>query len=155
MFTILNMINYFTGKYIPIYILILLTVGIYYYIINNLFINTINGDNIINLDNNIVYIVMIILILLIDIVSITMIFAYGDTVIKNNVKKIKLKNIVSSEKKLSKSKSKSKSETNEKQSINVQEPNSEQQLISSPVISEPEIISLYDINKDLQTINTY
>jgi len=84
MFTILNVINYFTGKYIPIYLLILITIGTYFYVIYNGFDSLING--------NIIYIIMLLLIMLVDITSLIIIFTtdFNNSNNYNNVSNIKI-----------------------------------------------------------------
>lgn len=69
MFTILNIINYFTGKYIPFTILVLITIGIYYYIITSC------SDSIFSNDY---YVILLLILMLIDITSLIVIFIYGD-----------------------------------------------------------------------------
>ena len=44
MFTIFNIINYLTGKYVPPIILILITISIYSYIIYDWFIDLMNAN---------------------------------------------------------------------------------------------------------------
>ena len=65
MLTLFNIINYFFGKPLPFYVLILLTIAIYYYIISNYW------DGIIA---NKLYLSINIILLLIDITAIIMIF---------------------------------------------------------------------------------
>lgn len=69
MFTILNIINYFTGKYIPLSILILITIGIYYYIISFCSNEILHNDY---------YLGLLLIIMLMDITSLIVIFMYGD-----------------------------------------------------------------------------
>jgi len=83
MLTILNIINYFTGRPLPFYILILITVAIYYYIISSYW-DTIGSSNI--------YLITIIILLLIDITAIVMIYTiYHDNNENSNSCKINKK----------------------------------------------------------------
>ena len=61
MFTILNIINYFTGKYVPQIILVLITISVYSYIFYNYFNNLFDGS--------IIYILILLIVMLIDITT--------------------------------------------------------------------------------------
>jgi hypothetical protein len=67
MLTFINVINYLTGKYVSKYILILITIAIYYILIKNYW-NKIY--------NNKIYLALFILLLIIDITTIYIIFFY-------------------------------------------------------------------------------
>jgi hypothetical protein len=67
MLTIINIINYLTGKHVSKYILILITIAIYYILIKN-FWNKIY--------NNKIFLCLFILLLIIDITTIYIIFSY-------------------------------------------------------------------------------
>ena len=67
MLTFINIINYLTGKYVPKYILILITIAIYYILIKNYW-NKIY--------NNKILLCLFILLLIIDITTIYIIFFY-------------------------------------------------------------------------------
>lgn len=69
MFTIFNIINYMTGKYIPLSLLILITIGIYYYIIGYCFENVFSNNY---------YLISLLILMLLDITSLIIIFIYGD-----------------------------------------------------------------------------
>jgi len=68
MLTIINITNYLTGKYVSKYILILITIAIYYFLIKNYW------DTIYN---NKIYLCLFILLLVIDITTIYIIFFYN------------------------------------------------------------------------------
>jgi hypothetical protein len=137
MLTLLNIINYYFGKPLPFYILILVTIAVYYYIVSNYW------DDIIN---NKLYLIINIILLLIDITAIIMIFTvYHDNyendtnLINDNVKKNKkkkhIKNIISNDTK----------SNNIKDTLNIIE--------NKPNI-EKSILSLYEPEKDV-SLNTY
>jgi hypothetical protein len=67
MLTFINVINYLTGKYVSKYILILITIAIYYILIKNYWNN---------IYNNKIYLSLFILLLIIDITTIYIIFFY-------------------------------------------------------------------------------
>ena len=67
MLTFINIINYLTGKHVPKYILILITIAIYYILIKNYW-NKIY--------NNKILLCLFILLLIIDITTIYIIFFY-------------------------------------------------------------------------------
>ena len=69
MLTILNLINYFTGDNLSIYILIVATIVIYYFIFTNYLQN---------IYDNKLYLSIFIMLMLIDITSIIIIFYYRD-----------------------------------------------------------------------------
>jgi len=69
MFTIFNIINYMTGQYIPLSLLILITIGIYYYIIAYCFENVFSNNY---------YLISLLILMLLDITSLIVIFIYGD-----------------------------------------------------------------------------
>ena len=69
MFTIFNIINYMTGKYIPLSLLILITIGIYYYIIGYCFENVFSNNY---------YLISLLILMLLDITSLIVIFIYDD-----------------------------------------------------------------------------
>jgi hypothetical protein len=83
MLTLFNIINYYFGKPLPFYILILLTIGIYFYIISTHW-ETISSNK--------VYLTTNIILLLIDITAIIMIYTvYHDIIEDNPEKSIKSK----------------------------------------------------------------
>ena len=67
MLTFINVINYLTGKHVSKYILILITIAIYYILIKNYWNN---------IYNNKIYLSLFILLLIIDITTIYIIFFY-------------------------------------------------------------------------------
>lgn len=77
MFTILNIINYLTGKYIPLTLLILITIGIYYYIMTYCYDTILFNEY---------YIITLLILLLLDITSLIVIFIYGDFAISSSKK---------------------------------------------------------------------
>lgn len=143
MFTILNIINYFTGKYIPLIVLILITIGIYYYVISQCFNDIFYNDY---------YLVMLLILMLLDITSLIVIFIYGDFLCEDAgdysdmTKKLK-KN--KKDKKNKKNKKDNKDKKNKKDDDNAV-PKSNANMLN---ISK-EIISLYDNNKQ-GSINTF
>ena len=76
-----------TGKYIPLIVLVLITIGIYYYIIAN-------WSDIIFMNDY--YIIILLILMLLDITSLIIIFIYGDFLgvetVKNSDKRIKISN---------------------------------------------------------------
>ena len=91
MFTILNIINYFTGKYIPVYLLILISIGIYFYIIRN-YLQYLIIDNL-------VYFIILLIIMLVDITSLIIIFSSDNFNYSNSTGNNQSKKIISIEKK--------------------------------------------------------
>lgn len=161
MFTIFNIINYFTGRYIPIYILILLTIGVYYYIIKTWFLELLLG--------NITYLIIFLLLLLIDITTIIIIFTSGyfmnsdsnlnlDSEInfKINKESNTIKKKINKEKKQSKKKNKKNKlisiNDNINNNINHMEIKSQENKYNVKTFDE--LISLYDNDKN-GSINTY
>lgn len=157
MFTILNIINYFTGKYVPTIILILITISVYTYVIYNWF------DDLINL--NIIYLVLLLLILLIDITSIIIIFSSErttnhDSFIDDN------KKILTNKKNIKKDKKKNKSLKNIKENLNLEKSSEKLNKLENNLINaggnkiinndilDKEIISLYDNDKEI-SLKTY
>lgn len=150
MFTIFNIINYMTGKYIPLSLLILITIGIYYYIIGYCFENVFSNNY---------YLISILILMLLDITSLIVIFIYGDFIgstnsnqylnldeNKNNKKQIKDKKD-KKDKKSKKSKNDKKNKNDKKENKN---DCSQRCIIKSKDDDNPnntdnkEIISLYD-----------
>ena len=97
MLTILNLINYYTGDNISIYILIISTIYIYYYLISNYFADIILSKT---------YLIILLFLMLIDICSIIIIFYYDNFGFENLNNNFILKNECdkSEEKKLLKDK---------------------------------------------------
>lgn len=151
MFTIFNVINYFTGKYIPLSLLVLITIGIYYYVITSWFDNIYSND---------IYVYILLILMLIDITSLIVIFMYGDfygTYSSQNLNtnlntNIKLKK----NKKNKKNKNINKKNINKKEEINIL--NKPKQILEDDkginTNEDKEIISLYD-NKKSGSINTF
>ena len=161
MFTILNIINYFTGKYIPPYLLILITISIYFFIIHNWFNDLING--------NIIYLILLLLIMLIDITSIIIIFttSYNNNENENendndndnnNIetikKKLKKHNRKKNDKKnnnnLNENLNNNNIENDNKEDDNKEDDNKEDKNITL----KKDIISLYD-NEKAVSLKTY
>jgi hypothetical protein len=138
MFTILNIINYFTGKYIPLILLILITVGIYYYIISYCFDDIFSNDY---------YKILLLILMLLDITSLIVIFVY-ENFLEFDIDTNK------SNKKVKKDLGKKKVKKNKKEIVNI--PNEiKNKINNNPVLeSDKEIISLYD-NEKLGSIHTY
>ena len=164
MFTILNIINYFTGKYVPPFLLILITISVYFYIIYNWI------DSLIN--ENIIYLILLLLIMLIDITSLVIIFTndyysnYDETNVNSNTKHIEIKKKLKQKKsKNSNTKNKNKDKAiknnidnninnnqNQNNNANINQNINNIELEKKSKISE--IISLYDIGKDI-SLKTY
>lgn len=73
MFIITNLLNYFTGKYVPPIVLVLLSIGIYYWLISEYFQTIVD---------NYIYLTMLLILMIVDIVSIVIIFGsklFGNT----------------------------------------------------------------------------
>ena len=145
MFTILNIMNYFTGKYIPLIGIILITIGIYYYIINSY------SDDIFT--NN-YYIIILLILMLLDITSLIVIFMYGDFLNCDLDNKI----IIIKDKKDKKNK-KDKKDKKDKKVKKVKKPlienNINNKIIdNNKVDKNNEIISLYD-NEKPGSIHTF
>jgi len=152
MFTILNILNYFSGKPLNVFVLITITVLVYYLLINKY------SDTIYN---STTYTIILLILLILDIVSIILIYFYDRKIDdkelnQNNVEsESETKNeikLVTMEKKSKKDKSKKNknkdklNDLNEKKVINGLPDNKEK---SYPLDSaNKDIISLYDVNKD-------
>ncbi len=67
MFTIANIINYFSGKYVPTTVLIFITFFVYLYIIRNWFDYFMQND---------VYLIILLFLMLLDITSLIVILTY-------------------------------------------------------------------------------
>lgn len=148
MFTILNILNYFSGRPLNVFVLITLTVIVYYFLINKY------SDTIYN---STTYTIILLILLILDIVSIILIYFYDrkieDNELNQNNINPEIKNeiqLVTIEKKSKKNKSKKNkdklNDLNEKKVINGLPDNKEK---SYPLDSaNKDIISLYDVNKD-------
>lgn len=140
MLTLLNIINYYFGKPLPFYVLILITIAVYYYTISNYW------DNIIS---NKIYLVVNIILLLIDITAIIMIFTVyhekydnGIDLISNNVKKHKKK------------KHNKNIKNNNDNNILTNIENDKNKLVNENPKIEKSVLSLYEQEKDV-SLNTY
>ena len=149
MFTILNILNYFSGKPLNVFVLITITVIVYYLLINKY------SDTIYN---STIYTIILLILLILDIVSIILIYFYDRKIddnelnqnnveIKNEIQLVTLKEKKSHKDKSKKNKDKNKlNDSNEKKVINGLPDNKEK---SYPLDNaNKDIISLYDINKD-------
>jgi len=154
MFTILNILNYLSGKPLNVFVLITLTIVIYYFLINKY------SDTIYN---STTYTIILLILLIIDIVSIILIYFYDRKIDNNELEqntiesKSEIKNeiqlVTLTEKKSKKDKSKKNkdklNDSNEKV-INGFPNNKEK---SYPLDNaNKDIISLYDINKDASLV---
>lgn len=153
MFTILNILNYFSGRPLNVFVLITLTVIVYYFLINKY------SDTIYN---STTYTIILLILLILDIVSIILIYFYDrkidDNELNQNNVDPEIKNeiqlITVTEKKSKKNKSKKNkdklNDLNEKKVINGLPDNKEK---SYPLDNaNKDIISLYDINKDASLV---
>lgn len=148
MFTLLNILNYLSGRFINVYVVLVVTICIYFYILMYL------SDTV--YENNYLFVTLIIL-LLIDIT--TIIFIFGTYSNCEEPSKINLKNTLknkinydnnikqSNEKKSSKKKS-SKKRSSKKSNKLV---NNETNLLQNKIF---DIISVYDNDKVI-SIETY
>ena len=153
MFTILNLINYFSGKYIPFYLLILITIGFYYYIISTWLTDILNFSSI--------SIILILILMLIDITSIIIIFSsdYLSETTENNNFSVKKKSKKSSKKSSKKNSKKNSKEHKLLENNNVQNQSNNkinENLDKNENLNDKlnEIISLYDDNNE-SSIKTY
>lgn len=174
MFTIFNVINYMTGKYIPLSLLILITIGIYYYIIGYCFENVFSNNY---------YLISILILMLLDITSLIVIFIYGDFIRttdsnqylnldenKNNKKQMKNKKD-KKDKKIKKDKKKENNKIYNKEKIVNNNDCSQQSIIKSINVNntdnpenpnnpnnlnnpDKEIITLYD-KENSNSIHTF
>jgi hypothetical protein len=170
MFTILNIINYFTGKYVPPIILVLITISVYSYIFYNYFNNL--------FDSSIIYILILLIVMLIDITSIIIIFSSyyveSDNFLDDKLNNYSVKKNKTNIKDKDKEKVNKKERVNKKNKVdkkNIKEKNNEIDIIdkknninhdknmldnqkSNMEKSNMEIISLYDENKQM-SLHTY
>lgn len=137
MLTILNLINYFTGDNVSIYILIIATIIIYYYIISNYLQN---------IYDNKIFLTIFVMLMLIDITSIILIFYYRDDGTSNDVC------ISKSEKK----NKKNREERNKKKSINLVNTDTNEAKISDKEESKKNYNSIKIFNESPdETLSTY
>ena len=143
MLTLFNIINYFFGKPLPFYVLILLTIAIYYYIISNYW------DGIIA---NKLYLSINIILLLIDITAIIMIFTVYH---ENENENFNIEDNIKNKKKKHNKNNKKITSDNDKiiieDNINKKIIDNNQNLEKTP---EKSILSLYEPEKDV-SLNTY
>ena len=147
MFTIANIINYFSGKYVPTTVLILITFFVYLYLIRNWFDYFMENQ---------VYLIIVLFLMLLDITSLIVILTYDFGIKSPNEQTLKSE---SSRKHKSKSKSKNNKKEKEKKSkkniqpINVENIESKndlhQNIGENQNMAKSEIISLYEPDKDV------
>ncbi len=163
MFTILNLLNYSIGKKINTFVLILLSICIYVGLIKYYY-DTIHA--------NTIYTVTLLILMLIDIISIILIFFYfKDSSDSNNIvmQENKINKIIMGEKdkkeKKDKKDSKDKKDNNDKKDSKdkkeKKESKDKKELENNAPTQtfikgndEKELISLYDVNKDV-SLATY
>ena len=155
MFTILNLLNYFSGKPLSSFVLISLTIIIYFVLIKYY------SETIIN---NTIFSITLLIILILDIVSIILIYIYDRPIsndeINQNIIEIKNNNDIqdinktnNEEKKSRKDKSKSKKNKSNELNEDKKVISGENKEKSYPMdIANKDIISLYDINKDASLV---
>lgn len=150
MLTIFNIINYLIGKPIPFYILILITIIMYYYIISTFW------DNIIS---NKIYLVINIILLLIDITAIIMIFTvfHDNNCIDYSTPQLKEKKNKKDKKDKKDKKNKKNKNDDIKNLENNNNVNNENALNEGEKLNknlDKSIISLYEPEKDV-SLKTY
>lgn len=141
MLTILNIINYFSGRPLPFYVLILITISIYYYVMTNYWENIVSNK---------LYLIINVILLLIDITAIIMIYTIPSDNQSNEIPTIKNK----------KKKKNKESKLNEQpkqielpiQIVEVE--NKLSNLETKNNDNNKSILSLYEPEKDV-SINTY
>jgi hypothetical protein len=146
MFTLLNIINYFSGKYVSTTMLILISIGIYYYIITNWYSDLLSNDYLITI---------LLLLLLLDITSIIVIYAYSDLLESSNKNiDITILNDNNDDNKNKKNKKQKTKKSHKKKYVNSGKNNTELIKNNNNIINDKsdnnenkEIISLYDNNK--------
>jgi hypothetical protein len=148
MLTLFNIINYFLGKPLPFYVLVLLTVAIYYYVISTYW------DVIVS---NKIFLIVNIILLLIDITAIIMIF----TIFHDNSNTDTETEIIKKDKKKKHKKNKKNNQIDNDKIIKIEDKNkdiSNAKLIENnqnlEKKSETSILSLYEPEKDV-SLNTY
>jgi hypothetical protein len=148
MLTLFNIINYFLGKPLPFYVLVLLTVAIYYYVISTYW------DVIVS---NKIFLIVNIILLLIDITAIIMIF----TIFHDNSNTDTETEIIKKDKKKKHKKNKKNNQIDNDKIIEIEDKNkdiSNAKLIENnqnlEKKSETSILSLYEPEKDV-SLNTY
>lgn len=150
MFTIFNLLNYFLGKPINTFILILLTIGIYFGLIKYYY-------DVIH--DNTIYTITLLILMLIDIISIILIFFYfSDT--SSNLIQVQSKNekpsiILDTKEKTKSKKDRKKEVKNSDHDKNKSTNNKEENLPTQTFITsgnDKEIISLFDANKDVSIV---
>ena len=164
MFTVLNLLNYSIGKPINTFILILITMGIYFGLIKYYY-------DIIH--DNTIYTITLLILMLIDIISVILIYFYFSDSKSDNSNIIKIQNVHDQEfnkefnKELNKESNKKKEKTDKKDKKEkkdklknqekIVEKKNQDNLPTQTFITnndEKELISLFDINKD-PSIVTY
>ncbi len=148
MFTIFNLLNYSIGKPINTFILILITIGIYFGLIKYYY-------DIIH--DNSIYTISLLILMLIDIISIILIFFYFSDSSSNLVQIQNEKpTLTLNSKEKTKSKKDKKKETKDSDIKKDKSPeNKEENLPTQTFITgtnDKEVISLFDANKDASII---
>lgn len=145
MFTILNLLNYLAGKPLNVFVLITISIGVYFYLIKYYW------DTIYN---SYTYTAILIFLLILDLITIILIYFYDRKIdpeeLNENVKTessniilgVENQNHEQSKKKKKNKKSKKDSTTNKPESNYIRDG------------AERELISLFDINKD-PSLHTY
>jgi hypothetical protein len=151
MFTILNLLNYLSGKPLSSFVLITVTIIIYFILIKY-YSETIYDNTILS--------ITLLIILILDIVSIILIYFYDRPIdndeLQHNIIGINSNNnievvnkTINEEKKSRKDKSKSKKNKSNELNDNKKVISGENKEKSYPMdIANKDIISLFDINKD-------
>jgi hypothetical protein len=147
MLTILNIINYFVGKPLPFYLLILITVAIYFYFMYNYW------DNI---TSNKLYWITNLILLLIDITAIMIIFSIN---LNNNENDNNNQPTIKENKKKKKTDKNKKNNKNSEQEIKTIQNGivAEENLQKEKELNEnmeKSILSLYEPEKDI-SLSTY
>ena len=147
MLTILNIINYLVGKPLSLYILILATIIVYYYILSNYWETCYNNK---------IYLTIMTILLLIDVTMIIIIFTVSHDY--NN-------ETINSEKKIIKNKKSKKDKKKIKKEIQLEDENNKIKSLELPILVNPNsnskvgldnksIISLYNPDADV-SLKTY
>jgi len=151
MFTILNLLNYAAGKPVNVYILITITVVVYFYLIKYYW-DTIYESYL--------YTAILLILLILDIITIVLVFFYDRKINESNSFVNSESNIVSMvnsesnnalEEKEEKKERKGKKSKSKKNKENKEQTKDENPKIEKNYVlgnNDKELISLFDINKD-------
>ncbi len=140
MFTILNLLNYAASKPVNVYILITITVVVYFYLIKYYW-DTIYESYL--------YTAILLILLILDIITIVLVFFYDRKIDESNIVSMvnsESNNALEEKKERKSKKSKSKKNKENKEQTRDENPNIKKNYVLGN--NDKELISLFDINKD-------